>query len=45
MKNYEAIDLAIDVLQEKLDEYSSGYEYEQTLEAIRVLLELKKSLQ
>ena len=44
MKNYEAIDWAIDALQEKLDQLCGGWEYEQTLNAIRTLQEMKKSL-
>lgn len=44
MEQYEAIDWAIDAMQSKLDELGGGWEYEQTLEAIRVLNEMKQEL-
>ena len=44
MEKYRAIDWAVDALQAQLDELSGGYEYDQTLEAIQALLELKKEL-
>ena len=44
MKNDRAIEWAIDALQERLDQLVGGDEYELTLEAIRTLQEMKKSL-
>lgn len=44
MTKYEAIDWAVDALQERLDDLGGGWEYEQTLEAIRVLAELKAEM-
>ena len=42
MKMHEAIDWAIDALQSRLDELGSGWTYDQTLEAARVLGDFKK---
>ena len=42
MKMREAIDWAIDALQSRLDELGSGWTYDQTLEAARVLGDFKK---
>ena len=44
MQKHEAIDWAVDALQDRLDSLGGGWEYEQTLEAIRVLTEMKAEM-
>lgn len=44
MEKHEAIEWAIASLQDKLDELQGGYGYDQTLEAIKTLEEIKKDL-